>query len=339
MSQERRERRSQERRAQERRDRESRERQNDNRGRSRSRNNDKRRSRSRDKTKLKFTQEQFDTQRVELEKGFKTKKEQSRARFEEAIATALAIERGERSTEVLSLKAKITALEAKLAAQPPEAPAQAERLLNGHPLVGRYLIPGLDPTNGWKVNDRSTLAGEPIWTHSSIPTYDWISGKYWQSRPYHLVNDQSIRCYSIVHDSTMPHVILAVSVATLQIEAEAKTQAMAKSQANAKQRQLEGKGQSKSEGKRGGWGGKGKGKGKSNDGKGHGNAQRQGRGRGQHGNSYAVLAAPEEQDQPATTALVDQPATTALVNQPATTALVHVNATVEEVDVLNQPAV
>ena len=131
------ERRSQERRSQERRDRESRDRQHDNRGRSRSRNNNRHRSRSRDKTKLKFTQEQFDTQRVELEKGFKTKKEHSRSRFEEAIATALAIERGERSTEVLSLKAKITALEAKLAAQPPEAPAQAERLLNGHPLVGR----------------------------------------------------------------------------------------------------------------------------------------------------------------------------------------------------------
>ena len=52
-------------------------------------------------------------------KAYKTKSEQARGRFEAAIA----LERSERCTEVQSLNAKITALEAKLAAQAPSAPA------------------------------------------------------------------------------------------------------------------------------------------------------------------------------------------------------------------------
>ena len=246
-----RERKSQERRSRERRERNSRER----RGRSRSRDNNEREELE------KVLQEKF-------VKAYKIKSEQARGRYE----TAIALERAERSTEVQSLIAKITALEAKLAAQasvPAQVPAKAPPV----PAAADMYLQQYVNHNSWIKSGRFDR-NEPIYEHPDLANTEWLINYYWDERPYYRVDNPQIRVYkTYINDGLRANTVGIATASMLQLEADRKSENQAKSKAR---REAEGKGKGK---------GKGRDKGKA-EGKGKAKGKGQGNWRGEWPQTY-----------------------------------------------------
>ena len=185
-----------------------------------------------------YTSRDLESLRQDLERAHTNSKHNSKANFDLAFTKKQA-ELQQAQADLIQAQAKIAALEQQLAAQvqaqmpvqvtvptaPPNpavqyvaqapavqhiAPAPTTGTNNTHPLVGTYLLPGTGPT-AWKPVDRQTKGKDPIWIHASHPTIDWACGKHWHNRPYYMVDDQSIRCYPVVHDRTSANIVLQVS--------------------------------------------------------------------------------------------------------------------------------
>ena len=259
---------------------------------------ERRRSQDRHRGRSRSIERKLNNQREELEKLYRTKQTEQRGRYDAAMAL-VRTDLNKAQADLMLAQGTIAALEKQLLAATASASAAASALalqaqvpvqvtapysawnpeyhvpaphITTHPLVGTYLLPGTGPS-AWNPVNRQTKGKDPIWNHASQPNIDWARGKHWYNTPFYMVDDQSIRVYPVVYDSTSANTVLQVSTDELHMEGETKIRNIAAAKARAERK---GKEKAEREGKGGG-----KGKGNGAGGKGRGGIPARGRGRAQ----------------------------------------------------------